>query len=128
MFWLGGWAQYIQRITSAPIDSNASSASIALPSEPCISRPSASSSFSFLEAFRWIPVSDKFEFPGYMNSYLLEQIIAIKRGIPPHKRKDIYSEVKRRARVLERLHIEKGICDFEELFKVLAEARRQKLL
>ena len=88
----------------------------------------ASSSFSFLEAFRWNPVSDKFEFPGYMNSYLLEQIIAIKRGIPPHKRKDIYNEVKRRARVLERLHIEKGICDFEELFKVLAEARRQKLL
>ncbi|MDX1992607.1 MAG: type II/IV secretion system ATPase subunit [bacterium] len=85
-------------------------------------------SFSFLEAFRWNPANDTFEFPGYMNSYLLEQIIAIKRGIPPHRRKDIYDEVKRRAKILEKLHKEKGVTDFHELFGVLAEARRQKLL
>ena len=35
----GGCAQYCQRITSAPIRSNASSASIMFPHEPCISRP-----------------------------------------------------------------------------------------
>jgi flagellar protein FlaI len=86
-----------------------------------------SQSFSFLEAFRWNPTTDAFEFPGYMNSYLLEQIIAIKRGIPPHRRKDIYGEVKRRARIFERLHHEKGVTDFYEFFKVLAEARRQKV-
>jgi flagellar protein FlaI len=63
-----------------------------------------------------------------MNSYLLEQVIAIKRGIPPHRRKDIYDEVKRRARVFEKLHKEKGVRDFEHFFQVLAEARRQKLL
>jgi archaeal flagellar protein FlaI len=85
-------------------------------------------SFSFLEAFRWNPTTDKFEFPGYMNSYLLEQVIAIKRGIPPHRRKEIYTEVKRRAKIFEKLHKEKGITDFHELFQVLAEARRQKLL
>lgn len=85
-------------------------------------------SFSFLEAFRWNPTTDTFEFPGYMNSYLLEQIIAIKRGIPPHRRKEIYDEVKRRAKILEKLHKEKGVTDFHELFSVLAEARRQKLL
>jgi flagellar protein FlaI len=87
-----------------------------------------SNSFSFLEAFRWDPAKDVFEFPGYMNSYLLEQVIAIKRGIPPHRRKDIYDEVKRRARVFEKLHKEKGVRDFEHFFQVLAEARRQKLL
>lgn len=87
-----------------------------------------SNSFSFLEAFRWDPAKDVFEFPGYMNSYLLEQIIAIKRGIPPHRRKDIYDEVKRRARVFEKLHKEKGVREFDEFFQVLAEARRQKLL
>lgn len=86
-----------------------------------------SASFSFLEAFRWNPAEDKFEFPGYMNSYLLEQIIAIKRGIPPHRRKEIYNEVKRRAKIFEKLHKEKGITDFHEFFAVLAEARRQKL-
>ncbi len=87
-----------------------------------------SESFSFLEAFRWNPATDVFEFPGYMNSYLLEQVIALKRGIPPHRRKEIYDEVKRRAKIFEKLHKEKGVTDFHELFQVLAEARRQKLL
>lgn len=87
-----------------------------------------SESFSFLEAFRWNPATDKFEFPGYMNSYLLEQHIAIKRGIPPHKRKAIYDEVKRRAKIFERLHKEKGVTDFYEFFNILSEARRQNLL
>ena len=62
-----------------------------------------------------------------MNSYLLEQIIAVKRGIPPHRRKEIYNEVKRRAKIFEKLHKEKGITDFHEFFQVLAEARKQKL-
>lgn len=87
-----------------------------------------SESFSFLEAFRWNPTTDTFEFPGYMNSYLLEQIIAIKRGIPPHKRKAIYTEVKRRAKIFEKLHKEKGVTDFNEFFQILVEARKQNLL
>jgi len=84
-------------------------------------------SFSFLEAFRWNPTTDEFEFPGYMNSYLLEQIVAVKRGIPPHRRKEIYNEVKRRAKIFEKLHKEKGITDYYEFFQVIAEARKQKL-
>src|SRR5262245_64265003 len=43
-FWFGGCALYCQRMTSAPIRSNASSALIALPHEPCISRPRSSRS------------------------------------------------------------------------------------
>ncbi|NDJ86931.1 MAG: type II/IV secretion system ATPase subunit [Chloroflexi bacterium] len=85
-------------------------------------------SFSFLEAFRWNPATDEFEFPGYMNSYLLENVIAIKRGIPPHKRKAIYTDVKRRARIFEKLHKEKGVTDFNDFFQILAEARKQNLL
>lgn len=87
-----------------------------------------SQSFSFLEAFRWNPANDTFEFPGYMNSYLLEQVIALKHGIPPHRRKEIYDEVKRRAKIFEKLHTEKKVTDFYEFFRILAEARRQKLL
>jgi archaeal flagellar protein FlaI len=87
-----------------------------------------SQSFSFLEAFRWNPANDTFEFPGYMNSYLLEQVIALKHGIPPHRRKEIYDEVKRRAKIFEKLHKEKKVTDFYEFFRILAEARRQKLL
>ncbi len=88
----------------------------------------ATESFSFLEAFRWNPAIDKFEFPGYMNSYLLEQVIAIKRGIPPHRRKEVYDQVKRRARIFEKLHKEKGVTDFDKFFQVLSEARYQKLI
>jgi flagellar protein FlaI len=87
-----------------------------------------SESFSFLEAFRWNPATDVFEFPGYMNSYLLEQRIALRRGIPPHKRKQIYSDLNRRARIFEKLHREKGVTDFNEFFDILSEARRQGLL
>src|SRR5690606_8766912 len=87
-----------------------------------------SESFSFLEAFRWNPTTESFEFPGYMNSYLLEQIIAVKRGIPPHKRKAIYDEVKRRATILEKLHRDKGVKDYYDLFQILTEARKQNLL
>ncbi|MFW5691006.1 MAG: type II/IV secretion system ATPase subunit [Chloroflexota bacterium] len=85
-------------------------------------------SFSYLEAFRWNPTSDKFEFPGYMNSFLLEQVIAMKRGIPPHKRKAIYDEVNRRAQIFQKLHKDKGVTDFDDFFKILAEARKQNRL
>jgi len=85
-------------------------------------------SFSFIEAFRWNPANDSFEFPGYMNSYLLEEKIALRRGIPPSKRKSIYTELKRRAKIYQRLHQERKVRDFYEVFRVLAEASRKGLL
>jgi len=88
---------------------------------------SSSGSFSFVEVFRWDPVKDVFLFTGNMNSYILEQKIALRRGIPPSKLKTIYAEVRRRARILERLHKEKGVRDFYELLRVLAEAQRRGL-
>jgi len=87
-----------------------------------------SKSFSFIEVFRWDPVTDTFEFPGYMNSFVLEEKIAMRRGIPPFKRKAIYTELKRRAKIFERLHKERGVKDFYDVFNILAEAHRQKLL
>ncbi|MCL4393800.1 MAG: type II/IV secretion system ATPase subunit [Chloroflexi bacterium] len=85
-------------------------------------------SFSFIEAFRWNPASDTFEFPGFMNSYIMEEKIALRRGIPPFKRKVIYTELKRRAKILQRLHVDRKLKDFYDVFQVLAEAHRQKLL
>ena len=84
-------------------------------------------SFAFLEIFRWDPVTDSFEFTGYMNSFILEQKIALKRGIPTHQLKRIYQELDRRAKVLEKLHKERGITDFYELLAVLAKAQQQGL-
>nr|MBC8248429.1 type II/IV secretion system ATPase subunit [Anaerolineales bacterium] len=88
----------------------------------------SSKTYSFIEIFRWNPENDTFDFPGHMNSYLLEQRIAMKRGISRHKRKAIYTELGRRASILERLHKERRIKGFYELFQVLAEAHRQELL
>jgi flagellar protein FlaI len=87
-----------------------------------------SQSFSFIEVFRWNSATDTFEFPGYMNSFVLEEKIAPKRGIPPHKRKAIYTDLKRRAKVLQRLHEQRQLTGFYEVFNVLAEAHRQRLL
>ena len=80
--------------------------------------------FSFVEIFRWDPVKDVFEFVGDKNSFLLEQKIALKRGIPPEKKQKIYDLLTRRARILERLHKEKGVTEFYELLKVLAKAQQ----
>jgi archaeal flagellar protein FlaI len=88
----------------------------------------SSESFSFIESFRWNAATDTFDFPGYMNSYLLEEKISMKRGIPPFKRKMIYTELKRRAKIFQRLHQERKLKNFYDVFQVLAEAQRQKLL
>ena len=85
---------------------------------------SSSDSFSFIEMFRWRAEDDTFEFSGKNNSYLLEQRIALKRGIPPSKRRTIYNEVDKRTRILQRLHKGK-VTDFYELFSVLAKAYRE---
>jgi flagellar protein FlaI len=87
-----------------------------------------SQSFSFIETFRWNPTRDTFDFPGYMNSFLLEEKIAMRRGIPPFKRKSIYTELKRRAKIFERLHKERKVRNFHDVFKILAEAHKQGLL
>ncbi len=82
---------------------------------------SLSDSFSFVEVFTWDPVTDVLEFTGMNNSYLLEQRIAPARGYPPARRRQIYSLVKRRARILDKL-VNTGIEDYHETFEVLAKA------
>jgi flagellar protein FlaI len=82
---------------------------------------SLSDSFSFVEVFKWDPVTDVLEFTGMNNSYLLEQRIAPARGYPPARRRQIYSLVKRRSRILDKL-VNSGISDYYETFDVIAKA------
>jgi flagellar protein FlaI len=88
---------------------------------------SVTDSFSYAETFHWDPISDTHEFTGYMNSYLLENKVAPARGIPPNQRRRIYSDIDRRAKVLEKLHKSSGISDFYELYRVLGNAKKQGL-
>jgi archaeal flagellar protein FlaI len=69
-------------------------------------------------------VNDTFEFTGYMNSYLLEEVIAFKLGLPPNKKRDIYKELDRRANVLRRLK-DQGVTSFQDVYKVLSKAYRE---
>jgi flagellar protein FlaI len=85
-----------------------------------------SQSFSFVEAFRWDSTNDSFHFSGDGNSYLLEYKIAPKLGIPLHKKRRIYAEIERRAKILERLNSQ-GVKNFYELLGVLAKAQREGL-
>jgi flagellar protein FlaI len=80
-----------------------------------------------VEVFRWNQVNDSFEFVGKKNSFLLEEKIAIKRGIPPSQKWQIYPVLERRAKILEKLHKDKGVTNFYELLNVLAKAQQEGL-
>ncbi len=89
---------------------------------------SSSNTYTFITTFRWKVGDDKFEFPGDMSSYVLEEKIATKLGYPQAKRRQVYTELRRRAAILERLHKRGGVDGFHSLFAVLAEARKQGLV
>jgi flagellar protein FlaI len=83
-------------------------------------------SFSFIEIFQWDSSTDTFLFTGDGNSYLLEYKIAPKLGIPLHKKRRIYNELERKAKILEKLN-DQGVKNFYELLNVLAKAQRDGL-
>lgn len=85
---------------------------------------SVADTFSFIESFGWDPTTDKFTFRGHMNSYLLEEKIARKRGIPYEKRQQIYQQLEHRAKVLQRL-AEQKVTGFYELHAMLQKAYRE---
>ena len=86
-----------------------------------------SGGFSFIAMFVWNPTTDEFDFPGKGSSYLLENKIATMLGIPEHKRADIYFEVEKRARVLQRLH-KAGYTGFWDLYHMMTKVKKQGLL
>jgi archaeal flagellar protein FlaI len=84
-------------------------------------------SFSFIESFKWNQETDVFEFTGYMTSYILENKVAPKLGIPSHKKQRIYQEMDRRAKILAKLHKERGVRGFYEVLDVLNKAQKEGL-
>ena len=83
--------------------------------------------FSFMAAFVWDPATDTFTFTGRGSSYLLENKIATMLGIPENRRADIYDEVDKRAKILERLH-KAGYTQFWDLFHMTTKIKKQGLL
>jgi len=83
--------------------------------------------FSFVSMFIWNPVTDEFEFPGKGSSYLLENKIATLLGIPDNKKSDMYFEVEKRARILQRLH-KAGYTRFWDLYHMMTKVKKQGLI
>ncbi|MFQ6027757.1 MAG: type II/IV secretion system ATPase subunit [Dehalococcoidia bacterium] len=81
-------------------------------------------SFSYIEVFRWNSVNDTFEFTGHMNSYLLEEVISLKVGLPPTRKREIYDEMFRRAEILSQFK-DQGVIAFDDVYKTLAKAYRE---
>ncbi len=86
----------------------------------------SSDTFGYIEVFRWNPATDTFEYPGYMNTNLLEHVVGMRRGIPPHNSRLIYNEIEDRTHILRKLH-ERNINNFYELHNVLSQAYREGL-
>jgi archaeal flagellar protein FlaI len=84
-------------------------------------------SFSFIDSFKWNQETDVFEFTGFMTSYILENKIAPKLGIPNHQKHKIYAEMDRRAKILAKLHKEKGVTGFYEVLDILNKAQKEGL-
>ena len=91
-----------------------------------VSFDSESNSFNFIEVFRWNAATDTFEFPGHNNAYILENVVASRRGLAPKEARQIYGEIEARSVILRKLH-ERGINNFYELHSVLSQAYRQGL-
>ena len=83
--------------------------------------------FAFVQMFGWDPVTDTFIWSGKGSSYLLEEKIAAMLGIPENRRAEIYLEVEKRAKILERLH-QAGYVQFWDLFHMITKIKKQGLL
>jgi flagellar protein FlaI len=88
-----------------------------------VSYDSIADAFSFIETFAWNPVDDSFIFRGFQNSYLLENKIAPRRGLPQDKRRQIYKVLKQRAEVLKRI-ADQGRTNFFDVYAILSKAYR----
>jgi flagellar protein FlaI len=82
---------------------------------------------SFIEAFSWDPVTDSFIFSAMGSSYILENKIASRLGIPGKKKKVMYDEIEKRAKILEKLDRE-GIVNYYDFFNTVAKITKNGIL
>ncbi|USN46017.1 MAG: type II/IV secretion system ATPase subunit [Candidatus Woesearchaeota archaeon] len=66
--------------------------------------------------FTWDPISDEHRFSGYYNSFLLEKKIAPKMGLADPK--EVYDELARRAKILEKMR-ELKITNYFKVYDVI---------
>ncbi len=74
-----------------------------------------------IPVFTWDPISDRFIFSGRGASYLLEEKIAVMKGIPKSRMKEIYDELDLRKEFLEEL-IRRKVFNYWDVWKAIVKA------
>ncbi len=77
--------------------------------------------FSYIELFTWRPGEDLHEFRGEGSSHLLENRVAVMKGISRGELRKIYRELELRASFLSRL-VDLGVFDYFEVWRVINQA------
>jgi flagellar protein FlaI len=67
--------------------------------------------------FKWDPITDIHHFTGMFNSHILENKVAPKMGL--ENPKDIYKEMERRAKIIERM-VDDNLIDYDAVNKIFA--------
>jgi flagellar protein FlaI len=74
-----------------------------------------------MPVFTWDPVTDKFLFAGKGSSYLLEEKLAVMRGLPKSKINEIYDELEMRKEYIQLL-VDKKIFEYDRVFRAVIYA------
>lgn len=77
-------------------------------------------SIASIPVFIWDPVTDTHRFSGRGSSYLLEEKVAVMRGISRRDIRLIYEELELRARFLRHL-VEKNVLDYFDVYKAIVK-------
>ena len=77
--------------------------------------------FNYIELFSWKPAEDEHEFRGRGSSHLLENKIAVMRGIDRRNLGAIYDDLMMRARLLRKL-VDLGVYDYLKVWKLVKQA------
>jgi len=75
-------------------------------------------SIDFVEVISWNPLTDEFIFRGLGSSYILENIIARRMGIPRSDLMRVYKELELRASILDYM-VELNITDFYKVWNII---------
>jgi len=82
---------------------------------------SANNAIAAMPVFTWDPVTDKFLFAGKGSSYLLEEKLAVMRGLPKSKINEIYDELEMRKEYIQLL-VDKKIFEYDRVFRAVIYA------
>ena len=80
-----------------------------------------SDAIAAMPVFTWDPVTDRFIFAGRGASYLLEEKIAVMRGLPRSRIAEIYDELEMRRRYIQLL-VDRKIFEYDKVFKAIIYA------